>query len=149
MDLSNLKPPRGARRNRKRRGRGESSGLGRQSGRGNKGQGSRTGNGKISASFEGGQIPLIRRSPKFGFTNIYRKERAFVNVGDLDRFAAGTVVDPGLLREKGIVRKKRPGGVKVLGNGKLTKALTVKAHAFSAKAAELIQKVGGKTEILE
>jgi large subunit ribosomal protein L15 len=149
MNLSNLKPPAGSRRPNKRRGRGESSGLGKTAGRGHKGMGSRKGNGKISAGFEGGQTPLIRRLPKFGFTNVFRKERAVVNLSDLEKFDAGAVVDYAALHSKGLVPKNSEGGVKVLGKGELKKALTVKAGAFSKTASDKIQKAGGTAEVVK
>ena len=149
MNLSQLKPVTGSREKTKRLGRGESSGLGKTSGRGNKGQKSRKGNGKIAAWFEGGQVPITRRLPKFGFVNIHRRERAVINVETLNAFEAGTIVDAKLLQEKGLVKKKLPGGFKVLGDGELKKAITVKAQAFSVKAKELIEKAGGKAEVVK
>jgi large subunit ribosomal protein L15 len=149
MNLSNLKPVPGSKEKHKRVGRGESSGLGKTSGRGNKGQKSRTGNGKISAFFEGGQVPITRRLPKFGFANIHRREQAVVNLSTLNAFDAGAVVDAKILQEKGLVKKKLPGGLKVLGDGELKKAITVKAQAFSAKAKEQIEKAGGKAEVVK
>jgi large subunit ribosomal protein L15 len=148
MNLSNLKAPRGARQNRKRLGRGESSGLGKTAGKGHKGQKSRSGNGKIGAQFEGGQIPLIRRLPKFGFTNIFRVEPSIINLDDLEKFEAGSVVDLKFLEERGLVKNFK-GILKVLGQGEIKKALTVKANAFSKKALEAIQKAGGTAEVLK
>lgn len=131
---------------RKRVGRGPGSGLGKTSGRGQKGQNARSGGG-VRPGFEGGQTPLARRLPKRGFTNINRKEYAVVNVEDLNRFEDGTVVTPALLKEVGLVRKEL-NGVKILGNGELTKKLNVTAAIFSKSAVEAIEKAGGKAEVL-
>ena len=148
MGLNNLKPAKGSTRNRKRVGRGPGSGLGKTSGRGEKGQKSRSGH-KRKLGFEGGQMPLHRRVPKRGFTNArFKKEFAEVNVGKLEAFDAGTIVTPEILLKHGII-KKLADGVKVLGDGELTKALTVRAHRFSAKAQERITGLGGKAEVLE
>ncbi len=127
-------------------GRGPGSGLGKTSGRGQKGQNARSGGG-VRPGFEGGQTPLARRLPKRGFTNINRKEYAVVNVEDLNRFEDGTVVTPALLKEVGLVRKEL-NGVKILGNGELTKKLNVTAAKFSKSAVEAIEKAGGKAEVL-
>jgi len=146
MDLSNLKPPKGARRNRKRVGRGPGSGLGKTAGRGSKGAQSRSGYHK-KRGFEGGQMPLHRRVPKRGFHNPFRVEYAVVNLDDLAaRFAAGTVVTPDVLRATRLVTTKQP--IKVLARGDIGIALTVKAHKFSGKAAEKIAAVGGTTELI-
>lgn len=146
MDLSNLKPPKGATRKRKRVGRGPGSGLGKTAGRGSKGAKSRSGF-KRKRGFEGGQMPLHRRVPKRGFHNPFRIEYAVVNLDDLAaRFEAGTVVTPELLRERRVVRTSKP--IKVLARGELTVALTVKAHKFSGKAAERIAAAGGSVETL-
>lgn len=131
---------------RKRVGRGPGSGLGKTSGRGQKGQNARSGGG-VRPGFEGGQTPLARRLPKRGFTNINRKEYAVVNVEDLNRFEDGTVVTPALLKEVGLVRKEL-NGVKILGNGELTKKLNVTAAKFSKSEVEAIEKAGGKAEVL-
>jgi len=131
---------------RKRVGRGPGSGLGKTSGRGQKGQNARSGGG-VRPGFEGGQTPLARRLPKRGFTNINRKEYAVVNVEDLNRFEDGTVVTPALLKEVGLVRKEL-NGVKILGNGELTKKLNVTAAKLSKSAVEAIEKAGGKAEVL-
>ncbi len=148
MGLHDLKPARGSVRPRKRVGRGPGSGLGKTSGRGEKGQKSRSGFSQ-KPGFEGGQMPLHRRVPKRGFTNArFRKEYAVVNVGRLDAFDAGTIVTPEVLLEKGVIRKLK-NGVKVLAKGAITKALTVRAHKFSGKAQEAIAAAGGKTEVLE
>ena len=147
MDLSNLKPPKGATRNRKRVGRGPGSGLGTTAGRGSKGAQSRSGY-KQKRGFEGGQMPLHRRLPKRGFFNLFRVEYAVVNLDDLAaRFAAGAVVTPEVLRAERLVTTKQP--IKVLARGDLAVALTVKAHKFSGKAAEKIQAAGGSVETLQ
>jgi len=146
MDLSNLKPPKGATRNRKRVGRGPGSGHGKTAGRGSKGAQSRSGFHK-KRGFEGGQMPLHRRLPKRGFTNLFRREYAIVNLDDLaGRFAAGAVVDPDALRKSRLVTTKQP--IKVLARGEIGVALTVKAHKFSGKAAEKIAAAGGSAETL-
>ncbi len=147
MGLNNLKPAKGAVRTRKRVGRGPGSGLGKTSGRGEKGQKSRSGYSR-KLGFEGGQMPLHRRVPKRGFHNRFRKEYTEVNLGRLDAFDAGTIVTPELLMKRGVIKKLRD-GVKVLAKGSLTKALTVRAHKFSAKAQETIAGAGGKAEVLE
>jgi large subunit ribosomal protein L15 len=146
MDLSNLKPPKGANRNRKRVGRGPGSGLGKTAGRGSKGAQSRSGYHK-KRGFEGGQMPLHRRLPKRGFHNPFRVEYAVVNLDDLSaRFAAGAVVTPDELRAARLVTTKQP--IKVLARGEIAIALTVKAHKFSGKAAEKIAAAGGSAETL-
>ncbi len=140
-----LRPPKGSKRARKRVGRGNASGRGTYSGRGLKGQKSRAGH-KPKLGFEGGQTKLIKRLPRRrGFTNIFRKEYAAVNLRDLERFQAGTEVTPELLKESGVLRTlRRP--VKVLAIGDLTKALTVKAHRFSRTAKEKIEAAGGSAQ---
>ncbi len=146
MDLSNLKPPKGATRKRKRVGRGPGSGQGKTAGRGNKGAQSRSGYHK-KRGFEGGQMPLHRRVPKRGFTNPFRVEYAVVNLDDLAaRFAAGSVVTPESLHELRLVTRKLP--IKILGRGDISIKLTVKAHKFSGKAAEKIAAAGGSIETL-
>jgi len=146
MDLSNLKPPKGATRKRKRVGRGPGSGQGKTAGRGSKGAQSRSGYHK-KRGFEGGQMPLHRRVPKRGFHNPFRIEYAVVNLDDLmARFAAGSVVTPEALHELRLVTRKLP--IKVLGRGDISIALTVKAHKFSGKAAEKIAAAGGSVETL-
>jgi large subunit ribosomal protein L15 len=146
MDLSNLKPPKGATRNRKRVGRGPGSGLGKTAGRGSKGAQSRAGY-KQKRGFEGGQMPLHRRLPKRGFHNPFRVEYAVVNLDDLAAtFAAGAVVTPDEIRKARLVTTKQR--VKVLARGEIGIALTVKAHRFSAKAAEKIAAAGGAAETL-
>jgi large subunit ribosomal protein L15 len=142
MDLSNLKPKKGARHAKKRVGRGPGSGNGKTSGRGEKGQKSRSGYSRM-LGFEGGQMPLHRRLPKRGFTNIFKKERAVVNVSDLERFENGAVVDESTLRANGLVKGQIEGGIKILGDGKLTKKLTVHAHKFSESARKQIEAAGG------
>jgi large subunit ribosomal protein L15 len=146
MNLHNLKAPRGSSQKRKRVGRGQGSGLGKTAGRGGKGQKARSGNMHFEG-FEGGQMPLQRRLPKFGFTNYHRKEFSPVNVLDLKRFKAGAVVDLAALKEAGLVRKELD-GIKILGDGALDRALTVRAHRFSATAKEKIEKAGGKAEVI-
>ncbi len=147
MSLSDLKPPSGARRPKKRVGRGYGSGTGVTSGRGHKGQKSRSGY-RRKRGFEGGQMPLHRRVPKRGFFNPFRVEYAVVNLDALaERFEADTEVTPDLLRESGLVRSNAR-LVKVLARGGLDVALTVKAHKFSRKAAELIAGAGGRTEVV-
>ena len=144
MKLNELKNVQGAKTEGFRQGRGMGSGNGKNCGTGNKGQKSRSGGGK-APGFEGGQTPLYRRLPKFGFTNGAHKEYAIVNVGSLNKFKEGTVVDPTLLVESGLVKKEFD-GVKILGNGELTVKLTVKATKFSASAKEAIEKLGGTCE---
>ena len=146
MKLNELKNVEGAKTVKTRKGRGLGSGLGKNCGTGNKGQKSRSG-GLKAPGFEGGQTPLYRRLPKFGFTNGSRKEYAIVNVGSLNKFAEGTEVTPTLLVEAGLVKAEKD-GVKILGNGELTVKLVVKAHKFSASAKAAIEKVGGKVEVL-
>ncbi len=147
MDLSNLKPPKGAKHVKKRIGRGQGSGQGKTAGRGHKGAKSRSGF-KFKRGFEGGQMPLHRRMPKRGFHNPFRVEYDVVNLDTLaERFDAGTVVTPELLRERGLVGSgRRP--VKVLARGEVAKSLTVRAHKFSGKAAEKIAAAGGTAEAI-
>ena len=142
--LSRLSPPKGSKKNPKRVGRGPGSGLGKTSGRGMQGQKSRSGGG-IARGFEGGQMPLHRRLPKRGFKNPFRKEWAHVNVGSLDVFENGAVVDIEALMGRGLI-KKVAHGVKILGKGEIKKKLTVRAHAISAGALSKIEKAGGKFE---
>jgi len=147
MRLNDLHPAPGSTHARKRVGRGTGSGHGGTSTRGHKGQKSRT-SGGTRPGFEGGQTPLYRRLPqRRGFRNINRKEYAVVNIDDLERFDAGTVVTPELLISEGIV-KKLMDGVKVLGEGELTKSLTVRAHKYSKSAIEKVQTVGGTAEVI-
>jgi large subunit ribosomal protein L15 len=145
--LSDLRPNPGSTKNRKRVGRGPGSGLGKTSGRGEKGQKSRSGFAR-KPGFEGGQMPLFRRLPRRGFNNIFRVEYAVVNLQQLELFAKGATVGPDECVAKGFIGKNETGSVKVLGKGKLTKALTVKAHRFSASAKEAIEKAGGTIELL-
>jgi len=147
MDLSNLKPPKGAKHAKKRIGRGHGSGNGKTAGRGHKGAKSRSGF-KFKRGFEGGQMPLHRRVPKRGFHNPFRVEYEVVNLDTLsERFEAGTVVTPDLLRERRLVSRAAQ-HVKVLARGEIDKALTVQAHRFSGTAAEKIAAAGGKAEAL-
>lgn len=146
MDLSKLKHADGARKNKKRVGRGEGSGLGVTAGRGNKGYGSRSGSKKRSW-FEGGQMPIQRRLPKFGFTNIYRKEYQVINVEDLEKLKKKDNVTPELLFENGLIRKKTV-PVKVLGNGDLKSKVNIKVNAISKTAMEKIEKQGGSVTLL-
>lgn len=147
MDLSNLKPSEGSKATRKRVGRGQGSGNGVQAGRGHKGAKSRSGF-TFKRGFEGGQMPLHRRIPKRGFTNPTRVDYLVVNLDAIaEAFEPGTVVTPELLRERGLVRSAR-GLVKVLARGDVSKALTVRAHKFSGKAAEKLSAAGGAAEVL-
>jgi large subunit ribosomal protein L15 len=145
MNLSNIRAPRKATENRKRVGRGMGSGMGKTSTRGHKGQRSRSGS-RLLRGFEGGQMPLHRRLPKRGFTNIFRREYSIVN---LEKLAAlgETTINPEVLRKAGVISTKRP--VKILGDGELKSAITVHAHKFSKSAQEKITKAGGKFEVLE
>lgn len=146
MNLSNLKPAQGSKHSKKRVGRGHGTGQGTQAGRGHKGAQSRSGY-KSKRGFEGGQMPLHRRIPKRGFHNPFRVEFLVVNLDVLaERFDAGTVVTPELLRERGIINAT--GLVKVLARGDVSKALTVKAHKFSGKAAEKLAAAGGAAEVI-
>lgn len=144
MKLNELKPAAGSRFKRLRKGRGLSSGHGFTSGRGTKGQ---KAHGKTRLGFEGGQMPLYRQMPKRGFSNINRKEYAVVNLTTLNRFDDGAEVTPAVLLENGVIKNVKS-GVKILGNGKLTKKLTVKANKFSASAVKAIEAAGGKTEVM-
>jgi large subunit ribosomal protein L15 len=144
--LSNLKPPRGSRHRKVRVGRGMGSKMGKTAGAGNKGQQSRRGYSR-RPGFEGGQMPLHRRLPKRGFSAPFSKTFAVVNVETLNEFAAGETVTPEALAQRGIVHAERD-GIKILGDGELKVALTVRAHAFSKSAAEKIARAGGKTEVL-
>ena len=147
MKLNNMAPAEGAKTSSKRLGRGIGSGLGKTSGKGHKGQWARSGGG-VRPGFEGGQMPLVRRIPKRGFNNVFKKVYSIVNVKDLEVFDNGTVVTAELLIEKGVLSKVEPYGLKVLGNGTLTKKLEVKANKFTKSAAEIIEKAGGKAEVL-
>ena len=147
MNLSSLKPKKGSRKTRKRVGRGPGSGHGKTSGRGEKGQKSRSGFSRM-LGFEGGQMPLHRRLPKRGFTNIFKVDYAVVNVSDLDRFDNGATVDRAALREAGLVRGQQK-RVKVLGNGELSKKLTVEADKFSTTARTKIEGAGGTCQEIQ
>lgn len=146
--LNRLKAPEGAVKGKKRIGRGESSGRGKTSGKGNKGQRARSGRG-IKRGFEGGQMPLQRRTPKRGFTNIFKTNCSVLNVGRLSgEFPPGSTVTPDSLVEKGLLKNnKRP--VKILGDGEINVALTVKANMFSQRAVAKIEAAGGKAEVIE
>ena len=148
MRLGNLQPQLGSRTKEKRLGRGIGSGTGKTSTKGHKGQWARSGGG-VRPGFEGGQMPLTRRSPKRGFNNKFRKEYAIINVEALNAFEAGTVINYEMLLDKGLVKEiKNAYGLKVLGNGELTVKLTVQAKAFSAGAKEAVEKVGGTCELV-
>ena len=147
MKLHELEKNIGAKQSKKRVGRGPGSGLGKTSGKGQKGQKARSGV-SIKAVFEGGQLPLYRRLPKRGFTNaLFKTEYAVINVSDLNKFEDGTVVTPALLKDTGLVKKQYE-GIKVLGNGKLEKKLTIQASKFSASALEKIKEAGSKAEVI-
>ena len=146
MDLSNLQPAIGSTKNRKRLGRGPGTGQGKTGGKGHKGQKARSG-GSIKAGFEGGQMPLQRRLPKRGFTPLNKKVYALVNLRDLEQFEAGSVVDLEALGKAGLINQVLD-GVKILGDGELSVALTVKAHKFSKSAAEKIAAAGGQAEVI-
>ena len=152
MDLSNLAPAKGSKKKKKRLGRGESSGLGKTSGRGGKGQTARSGSG-IPARFEGGQMPLYRRIGKIGFFsrvgNLGLNAYNTINLDKLEKFDSGAVVDLDALLSKGMtLSSKKKAGIKVLGNGNLTKKLTVKVHAVTASAKEKIESLGGTVELV-
>jgi large subunit ribosomal protein L15 len=147
MKLHEIKPAPGSTKRRKVVGRGRGSGRGTTAGRGGKGQTARTGS-SIPAWFEGGQMPLIRRLPKRGFTNIFKKNYAIINIEILDRFESGQEVTPALLVSQGLIRSRND-GVKVLGTGTLTKTMTVHAHKFSQSAAAKIEAAGGKVQVIE
>jgi large subunit ribosomal protein L15 len=147
MELNNLKPKKGSRHAKKRLGRGPGSGHGKTAGRGEKGQKSRSGySGK--RGFEGGQMPLHRRLPKRGFTNIFKKDYAVVNLSDLERFDNGASVDEAMLRQAGLVKGQHD-GVKILGDGELSKKLTVSATKFSASARKQIEAAGGTCQEIQ
>ena len=147
MKLHNIHPNEGATFTRKRVGRGVGSGLGKTSGKGHKGQNARSGGG-VRPGFEGGQLPLFRRIPKRGFSNAkFKTSYAVINLSDLNKFEEGAVVTPELLKEMGLV-KNQLDGIKVLGNGTLEHKITVKAHKFSKRALEQIEKLGGKAEVI-
>ena len=146
MKLNELSPPAGSRRPRKRLGRGVGSGTGKTAGRGTKGQNSRTGGG-VRPGFEGGQMPIHRRLPKRGFTNIFKKKIAVVNIRDLSKFESGSVVDEIEFVRMGLVKGRRD-GVKLLAHGKIDIPLTVKVHAASRSAIEKIKAAGGQVEVI-
>jgi len=147
MNLSNLRPPRGQKQKKQRVGQGMGTGRGKYSGRGAKGARSISGY-SMMRGFEGGQMPLHRRLPKRGFTNIFRKEFTIVNIGRLEQLE-GDKFDPGRLLELGVIRKLGPAGLKVLGTGELTRKISVQAHVFSKSALEKIQKAGGSGTVIE
>jgi large subunit ribosomal protein L15 len=147
MKLHEMKPAPGSTKRRKVVGRGRGSGHGTTAGRGGKGQTARTGS-SIPAWFEGGQMPLIRRLPKRGFTNIFKRDYVIINIKILDRFESGQEVTPALLVSQGMIRSRHE-GIKVLGTGTLTKPLTVHAHKFSQSAAAKIAAAGGKVQVIE
>jgi len=146
MNLGDLRAPEGASKNRKRLGRGSGSGHGKTSGRGHKGQRARSG-GRGKTGFEGGQMPLQRRVPKRGFTNIFRKEYAIINISDLDRFDKGSTVDVSVLVEAGLVNKIGA-GVKLLADGDIKKPLIIKVHKSSQAAKEKVEAAGGRIEVV-
>lgn len=146
MNIQSLKPAQNSRFSQKRLGRGIGSGLGKTSGKGHKGQNARSGGG-VRVGFEGGQMPLIRKLPRRGFNNAnFKKQYSIVNLAVLNKFEENAVVDSNALIEKGILSKIEEYGVKILGNGKLEKALTIKANKFSESAVKKIKKAGGKIE---
>ncbi len=148
MDIQTLSPAKNSNRKSFRVGRGLGSGLGKTSGKGHKGQNARSGGG-VRPGFEGGQLPLIRKLPIRGFNNYnFKKQYATVNVGDLEMFDANTVITQELLYENRVIGKMMPYGLKVLGDGELTKPLTIQAAKFTRSAVEKIEKVGGKTEVI-
>jgi large subunit ribosomal protein L15 len=146
MKLHELKPAEGSVKEALRKGRGPGSGLGKTAGRGQKGQKSRSGGG-VRPGFEGGQMPLVRRLPKRGFTNVFAKVYSIVNLKDLEVFEENTLVTPELLKEAGLIRKAQD-NIKILGDGDLTKKLTVQAHKFSKSAQDKIEALGGKAEVI-
>jgi large subunit ribosomal protein L15 len=146
MRLNELRPPEGARKAAKRKGRGMASGLGKTAGRGQKGQRSRSGSG-VRRGFEGGQMPYFQRLPKRGFTNIFKKKWNIVNLSDLNSFDEGTVVTPDLLLEAGLLKNLRD-PLKVLGDGELDHKIEIHAHRFSRQAQSKIEAAGGKAEVI-
>lgn len=146
MKLHELKPAAGSKRSAKRVGRGNGSGLGKTAGKGHKGQNARSGGG-VRPGFEGGQMPLYRRLPKRGFTNIFAKDYVEVNVSRLNIFEDGTEITPEVLKANGVISKVKD-GVKVLGNGELERKLVVKATKFTKGAIEKIESMGGKVEVI-
>ena len=146
MELHDLRPAEGSKKSSRRIGRGHGSGWGKTAGKGHKGQNARSGGG-VRPGFEGGQMPLQRRIPKRGFNNIFAKKVISINVSDLERFGEGSVIDINELVNMGLVKRSFD-KIKILGNGELTKSLTVKAHMFSKSAIEKIQAAGGKAEVI-
>lgn len=147
MKLNELSPAPNSKKAVRRLGRGTGSGLGKTSGKGQKGQNSRSGGG-VRPGFEGGQMPLLRRLPKVGFTNKFRKVYTTINVETLERYENGTIIDAELLRKDGLIGKLENAGLKVLGNGNLSKNLTVRANKFTESAIEKIKQAGGSIEVL-
>ncbi|MCR4874179.1 MAG: 50S ribosomal protein L15 [Clostridia bacterium] len=147
LELHNMKPAEGSKKSAKRLGRGIGSGLGKTSGKGHKGQWARSGGG-VRPGFEGGQMPLTRRLPKRGFKNRFVKVYTIVNINELEKFENETEITPEVLLSNGVISKIEANGVKVLGNGTLTKKLVVKASKFSKSAVEAIEKAGGSVEVL-
>jgi len=147
IGLHNLQPAKGSKHRKKIVGRGLGSGHGRTSTRGSKGQKARSGDGSKKIGFEGGQMPILRRIPKRGFNNPFRKEYEIVNINSLNKYDAGTEITPEFLKKDGVISQIKY--VKILGNGEITKALTVKAAAFSKSALDKIKAAGGKTEIIK
>ena len=146
MNLNELSAVAGANKKKFRVGRGHGSGNGKTAGRGHKGQNARSGGG-VRPGFEGGQMPIYRRLPKRGFTNIFAKQYVEVNISELERFDKGTVVNAGLLKDEGVISKIKD-GIVILGRGELTKGITVQAKRFSKSAAEKIAAAGGKAEVI-
>ena len=147
MQIHELVPALDSNKERKRVGRGHGSGNGKTAGKGHKGQKARSGGG-VRIGFEGGQMPLARRIPKRGFKNHFAKEYTVVNVGDLNKFAEGTTVDAETLYAAGVIKQVAADGIKILGDGELTRQLTVKAAKFTQSATEKIEKAGGKAEVI-
>ncbi|WP_026477636.1 50S ribosomal protein L15 [Alkaliphilus transvaalensis] len=147
MKLHELRPAKGAVRGTKRKGRGTGSGLGKTAGRGHNGQNARSGGG-VRVGFEGGQMPLVRRIPKRGFTNVFKKQYNVINVEDLNRFENGTEITAEFLKAEGFIKKIEKHGIKILGDGNLEKSLTIKAHKFTKAAVEKIEAAGGKVEVI-
>ncbi|MDD4315991.1 MAG: 50S ribosomal protein L15 [Clostridia bacterium] len=147
MRIDTISPEKGATKTRKRLGRGIGSGLGKTSGKGHKGQNARSGGG-VRPGFEGGQMPLTRRLPKRGFNNLFKKEFSIVNLEALEAFEDGATITPEILLNAGILSKIEPFGLKILGDGQLTKKLTVHAHKFTKSAEAKILEAGGKVEVL-
>ncbi|MBW1782497.1 MAG: 50S ribosomal protein L15 [Deltaproteobacteria bacterium] len=146
MKINELSPAEGSRKKRKRVGRGPGSGHGKTACRGHKGQKSRSG-GSVRPGFEGGQMPLQRRLPKRGFTNIFKKEYNIINIDDLNRFESDALIDPAAFQKAGLVKKMRD-GIKLLGNGELGRPVVVRIHKVSKAAKEKVEAAGGKVEII-